>query len=341
MSAVWPPIVAAVVLGLVTTAVASPLAARREYLMGTLAEVRVHAIDRGKDPEQAIEMALGELHAVDRLMAVQRPESDVSRLNRDGARRSVPVDVRVIEILQISRRLAQLTAGAFDVTVLPTVAAWGFLGSTPSRPTGAPQPAPGFERIVIDSDRSEVRLTGAGVGIDLGGIAKGYALDRARAALLRAGVRSAFLDLGGNVATLGSAPDGGRWRLGIRHPRRPGAVLGMVEIGEGSASTSGDAERFVEDEHGRAGHVFDPRTGTPARGLVSATIVSAAATLADGLSTAAIVLGRDGLAPILPTVGAQAVLVRLGDDGHLRVWVSPGLHFEAMTASVQEEGFEK
>ena len=331
MSRGRPLLAAVAVLGFASASLADSLAARREYVMGTIAEVRVHAVRPGADPERAIEAAMGEIHAVDRLMAVQRPDSDVSRLNRGAATRAVTVDHRVIEVLRASRRLSELTDGAFDVTVLPTVRAWGFLSGRPRRPRQAPRPA-GYRHVRIDAAHDAVAFDQDDVGIDFGGIAKGYALDRARTAMLRHGVRSAYLDLGGNVATLGSAPDGGPWRLGIRHPRRPDALLGVLEVGEAAVSTSGDAERFVEDEQGRAGHVIDPLTGRPADALVSATVVAASATLADGLSTAAVVMGREAFADLLPRVGARAVLVELGHDGRPIPWIDPGLRLHTAPA---------
>jgi thiamine biosynthesis lipoprotein len=327
MSRGRPLLVAVAGLGFAGICLADPLAARREYVMGTIAEVRVHAVAPGVDPAQATEAAMAEIHAVDRLMAVQRPDSDVSRVNRGAAAGAVSVDHRLVEVLRASRHLSALTDGAFDVTVLPTVRAWGFLDGHPRRPAAAPRPA-GYRHVRVDAVRGEVAFDRADVGVDLGGIAKGYALDRARTALLRRGVRSAYLDLGGNVATLGAAPDGRPWRLGIRHPRRPDALIGVLEVGEASVSTSGDAERFVEDEYGRARHVIDPRTGRPADALVSATVVAASAMLADGLSTAAVVMGRDAFADLLPRVGGLAVLVTLDPAGRAVSWVSPGLRFD-------------
>jgi thiamine biosynthesis lipoprotein len=326
------PLLAAVAgLGIAGTSLADSIAARREYVMGTIAEVRVHAVAPGADAERAIEAAMGEIHAVDRLMAVQRPDSDVSRVNRGAATRAVSVDHRVVEVLRASRHLSELTDGAFDVTVLPTVRAWGFLDGQPRRPAHAPRPA-GYRHVRVDEARDEIAFDRADVGVDLGGIAKGYALDRARTAMVERGVWSAYLDLGGNVATLGTAPDGRPWRFGIRHPRRPDALIGAIEVGEGSVSTSGDAERFVEDEHGRAGHVIDPRSGRPADALVSATVVAASAMLADGLSTAAVVMGREAFAALLPRVGGRAVLVALEPGGRVVTWVSPDLQLHTAPA---------
>lgn len=306
----------------------TPLAALREWVMGTVAELRIHAAADMPAARTALDRAMAEIRAVDRLMAVQRPDSDVSRANREAAERAVGIDPRVLDVLRTSIEVSRLTDGAFDVTVLPAVLAWGFEGSSPARPSGAvPRPA-GYRTVQLDAAAGTVRFSDPRTGIDLGGIAKGYALDRARDVLRAAGVRSAWLDLGGEIATIGAPPGGGRWRVAVRHPRRTDTVLGVVEIGEAAVSTSGDAERFVDDAAGRAGHVFDPHTGRPARGLVTATVVAESATLADALSTAAVVMGDEAFEPLARRLDVGAVLGELVPDAEVRVHVTPGLRFE-------------
>jgi thiamine biosynthesis lipoprotein len=307
----------------------APLAAAREYVMGTVVEMRVHAAPSVAVAAGALEAALAELRVVDRLMAVQRAESDVSRVNREGTRHPVLVDARVIEVLEASRRVSRLTGGAFDVTVLPVVQAWGFTDGRPARPGVGVHPAvSGWRHVKVDRERGTVRLTADAAAIDLGGIAKGYALDRARALLRARGVRSAYLDLGGEIATLGAAPDGGRWRIGIRHPRRPDALIGVLELDEGVVSTSGDGEQYLAEGERRAGHIVDPRSGRPADGPASATVVTASATSADALSTAAVVLGAARSRPLLQRLGAGMIVAELGPDGEVAVTTTPGLAFE-------------
>jgi thiamine biosynthesis lipoprotein len=309
-------------------AAGAPQAAVREWMMGTIADVRIYSAPDPAVAREALEEALAELRTIDRLMAVQRPDSDVSRVNREGAARGVVVDRRVIEVVRASLEVSRLTDGAFDVTVLPAVLAWGFTGPNPHRPTGAiPRPS-GYGALIIDEAAATIRFTAPNAGVDLGGIAKGYALDRARDILRARGVRSAWMDLGGNVVTLGTPPEGGRWRLGIRHPRRADAVLGVIEVGEAGVSTSGDAERYVEDDQGRAGHIFDPRTGRPADRLVTATVIAPSAALADALSTAAVVMGAEEFAALAARTGVEAVLGVLDSPNHIRLTMTPSLVFE-------------
>jgi FAD:protein FMN transferase len=282
----------------------------------------------GADARAAIEAAMRELRDVDRLMAVQRPDSDLSRLNRDGALGPVAVDARVIEVLEAGLDIGRLTDGAFDVTVLPVVRAWGFVDGAPHRPAIPPPRPAGAAAIRIDAAARTVRLADPAAQVDLGGIAKGYALDRAREALRARAVRSAWLDLGGQIATLGAPPDAPRWRIALRHPRRAGDWLGVVEIGEASLSTSGDTEQFlVEPDGRRVAHIVDPHRGAPVVDAPSVAVVARSATRADALSTAAVVLGTARARAVLQRAGVDAVLADVGPDGEVVVTVTPDARF--------------
>ena len=160
------------------------------------------------------------------------------------------------------------------------------------------------------------------------------AIERSYADVLANGSRSAWLDLGGNIATLGAPPGGGPWRIAIRHPRRAGDRLGVVAMGEASVSTSGDAEQYVMEGGTRRGHIIDPRSGRPADALVSATVVAASATTADALSTAAVVLGDARAREALARAGADGLLVAPESGGSLRLGATPGLDFHADGAAV-------
>lgn len=311
-------------------AMPEPLAAAREYVMGTFGEVRVYDEPAPGAGRAALDAAFAEIRTLDRLLAVQRPDSDVSRVNRDASRAPVRVDARVIEVLQRSLEISRSTGGAFDVTVLPVVRAWGFIDGNPHLPAGGPAPRiAGWRAIRLDPAAGTVAFADPAAQVDLGAIGKGYALDRARDVLGARGIGSAWLDLGGQIATLGTPPGGGPWQVAIAHPRRGGARLGVVEVGEGSVSTSGDAEQYVMQDGKRRGHVIDPRSGRPAEGLVSATVVAPSATLADALSTAAVVLGVERARALLAGAGAAGVLARLNPDDTVTVTTTTGARFRS------------
>jgi thiamine biosynthesis lipoprotein len=322
---------AAAVSGLAASpapAVAPPLATAREYVMGTIAEVRVYAASTPEAARAALEVALAEIRTVDRLMAVQRPDSDLSRLNREGARGPVAVDPRVVAVITASLEMSRLSDGAFDVTVLPVVRAWGFIDKRPHQPEPGSVPRPaGYRTVVVDAGANTVAFTDPATQVDLGGIAKGYALDQARDVMRQRGVRSAWVDLGGEIATLGLPPEGGRWRIALRHPRRDDVPLGVVEVGEAAVSTSGDREQFVESRGRRLGHIIDPRTAAPAQGLVSATVVDDSGMWADAVSTAAAVADMATAKALLARSKVAGVLVALEQGGRLDVHVTPGLTY--------------
>jgi thiamine biosynthesis lipoprotein len=322
----------------------APVAASREYVMGTFAEVRVYDGDEAGS-RRAVEAALAEIRALDRVLAVQRPDSDVSRLNREASRGPVRVDPRVVEVLTRSVAVSHATEGAFDVTVLPVVRAWGFIDGHPHPPASGPTPRiAGWRSLRIDAAAGTVAFADAAAQVDLGGIGKGYALDRARDVLRGQGVRSAWLDLGGNIATLGAPPGGGPWRIAVRHPRRDGDRLGVVAMGEASVSTSSDAQQYAMEDGNRRGHIIDPRSGRPADALVSATVVAASATTADALSTASIVLGEARAREILANAGAEGLLVAPAPGGSLRLSATAGLDFHtdgAVVAATSEMGRQR
>ena len=164
----------------------------------------------------------------------------------------------------------------------------------------------------------------AGQAVDLGGIGKGYAGDRAKEVLRDHGIASAYANLGGNVITVGHKPDGTPWQIGIQHPRQEGALLGVLSVTDRSVVTSGDYQRFYIDGHGkRQHHILDPTTGYPAAsGLISVTVVTDRSMVADVLSTALFVAGLErGLGLLEGYARAEAIFV----DANLRVYVTRGL----------------
>ena len=258
--------------------------------------------------------------AVDRLASLYREDSGLARLNRAAGSGPVRVESELFDLLGQAQRFTRLSDGAFDVTVAPLVRLWGFDRLEELR---VPSPAAvraARERVGADRVRllpdGRVELA-AGSEIDLGAIAKGWAVDRALETLQARGVQAALVNLGGNVGVLGTPPGRAAWEVAVRHPRAGRAALGVLLLrGRAAAATSGDYERFFEAAGARYGHVIDPRTGWPVRGVVAATVVAPSATAADALSTATMVLGASaGLELIGRCTGAEGLTVTLQADG--------------------------
>lgn len=301
--------------------VAHPLApptTQIRYVMGTLWTVE----GAGARAPAAIDAAFTAIHRVDGLMSTYKPASELSRLNRDGHARWVPLSPDTYGVLARARAWARASGGAFDPTVGPLVRAWGFDGPSPAIPAPAALAAArgqvGWRHLQLDP-RCGARFARPGMACDLGGIAKGTAIDLALAAMRRAGATRARVDAGGQQGFWG--PPGSRWRVAIADPRAEAEVLAALTVGVGSVATSGDAERGFWQEGVRYGHVLDPRTGRPARAAWSVTVVAPTGEMADALSTALAVMGPEEARGLLRRYpGVRAVfalpggrLERLGD----------------------------
>jgi len=279
---------------------------RAELVMGTIGRV---TIDGGAD-DAAFEAVFAAFEHVDATMSLYRPASDLVRVNVHADEHAEPVDPELFACLAAARALSDLTDGAFDPTVLPLLRAWGAYPELGYLPRGRID-AVGWGGLLLDPEAHSVGFRRPGMGVDLGGVAKGFALDRARDALVAAGARDAILDLGGNLALVGAGPPTG-WRIGIRDPRDQEATLATLVLdGPVAVSTSGNYARDFATEGWRTpSHVYDPRTGRPVAGDLAVTVFAPDATTADALSTALLVLGVDGGVPVLarmPEVGALFV----------------------------------
>jgi FAD:protein FMN transferase len=231
-------------------------------------------------------------------------------------------DSEIVEVIRGAQSVSMASGGAFDITVQPLVRLWGFYGDSLAVPSQQAIDSclryVGYRNLVIEGNR--VTKLRPEVTIDLGGIAKGYALSEAARVLRADGVDSAVIDLGGDVYALGKKGDE-KWRIGIRNPRKDG-IIGVAAVSNLAVVTSGDYERFFfGPDSVRYCHIIDPRSGWPARGLVSTTVVMRDPILAQGWSKVLFVLGRDALGIVERQGGIEALLV----TDSLTVTVTPGL----------------
>jgi thiamine biosynthesis lipoprotein len=264
---------------------------------------------------------LGVFTRIDSLMSNWTTTSEVARLNREAGHGPTVVEPEVARVIAVSLDVWRGSEGAFDITVEPLMRAWGFLGGRPHVPTADEASAAfrrvGARQVHFDSTARTLRFDSDQVRIDLGGIAKGYAVDVAADSLVARGFKDALVDLSGNMFALGSPPGVDHWRIGIRDPRDRMPYFARLPLSGQGISTSGKYEQFVSANGKTYGHIMDPRTGRPAEGLISVTVVSQSAFTCDAWDTPLFVLGldeakrvakkRDDIAVILVEPGASEV----------------------------------
>ncbi|MBT3293800.1 MAG: FAD:protein FMN transferase [Verrucomicrobia bacterium] len=300
-------------------------------VMGT----RLRIIALGEDAaalDQAIDAAVAEIRRVEDLMTDWRP-SPLTQLNAQAGQ-PVTVPRELAAIISRAVALHNLTGGAFDPTFAAVGALWDFKAQPPQIPDKAAIHAAlkrvGGDRVIVDGANNQVHLP-TGMSVGLGGIAKGYGVDRAMAVLQTHGVRHALVDAGGDMKLLGTR-HGKPWEVAVKHPRDREHALAVLHLSNSCIVTSGDYERFVEHAGTRYHHILDPRTGYPATGAMSATVVAYSAELADAVATALCVLGPvEGLKLVERQKRVEAVIV--GMDG--RVHVSTGLKSEVARAAAR------
>jgi thiamine biosynthesis lipoprotein len=287
--------------------------------MGCTATVRACGPDAAALPAIVGE-ALDEIDRVDRLMSHYRRDSPLSRLNREAANGPVEVEPELLDFLAECLRWSRESDGAFDVTVGPLMKAWGFFrdeGRVPADDELARAlDVVGYRHVVLDRRAGTVRFDRPGVELDLGGIGKGYAVDRAVELLRRKGISSALVNLGGSsVYGLGGPPGRDAWEVGIADPTAPGKTARTVRLRDRALSVSGGYERFFEKGGVTYSHIMDPRTGRPVQGVLSVAVLTGSATAGDALDDVLFVLGPEEGRPHVERVPAAEALVFLPKRG--------------------------
>ncbi len=295
------------------------------YVMGTTATVQTWAPD-SEMAARSVEAAYAAFARVDSLMSTWRDDSVLSSLNRSKPGQWTDVGGEVCQVLDKAKTVAAASGGAFDPTVLPLVRLWGFRGGRVALPDSADVAralgAVDHRLLELDPESERARLLEPGMAVDLGGIAKGYALDCAAAAMRRCGATGGVIDLGGNILAFGQGPG---HQVGIVDPTREDRLLATIPLADASVATSGQYERFLTIQGRRYGHILDPRTGRPVPLGVSVTVVSDKAILADALATAAVVLGMEqGLALLEGMPGVEGLIVSVDGDGVLDLMTTSG-----------------
>lgn len=263
----------------------------------------------GPGGEEAVAGAFERVSEIDNLFNIYDEDSNVSRINREAGQGPVEVEDHTYTILDRSIEYAELSGGAFDPSIGALIKLWGWGSENgPSVPSQeeieATLPLINYEDILLDEAAQTVEFNQSEMLIDLGAIAKGYAGELATDYLEEAGIETAFVNLGGNIVLLGDKPDGTPWRIGVQNPRSDrGALMGLVVADTDyydnrlAIATSGDYERYFEEDGEYYHHILSPFTGQSVEnGIASTTIVANDPVMADALSTGIFVLGiEEGL----------------------------------------------
>jgi thiamine biosynthesis lipoprotein len=277
--------------------------------MGTAIHVELWCDDavRGRAAADAV---IQEMHRIDRVMSPYKEDSELSRINREAFEAAVPVSHEIFTLLQRAAQFSELSDGAFDITY----AAVGHLydyrrGVLPAAADlERARQAVGYRRLLLDAGSRSVRFTREGMRIDLGGFAKGHAVDNCVALLREFGIVHAIVSAGGDSRVIGDRR-GRPWTVAVRDPRREDAIVAVVPLEDTSISTSGDYERFFEHDGVRHHHLIDPKTGSSPRSVRSVTILATDGLTCEALSKCVFVSGLKGMRLVESLPGVDAIVV--------------------------------
>lgn len=298
---------------------------REVYAMDTVMTLEAY----GQNAGAALDAAVAEIERLDALWSIASSDGEIAQLN---AEKQITASADTLALLTRAKEISAATDGLFSTTIAPLMEAWGFTSGDYRVPDEAELSA-----LLAHVDDEEIAISDSTVTIpadakvDLGGIAKGFTSARVMEIFRENGVENGILSLGGNVQALGTKPDGSLWRVGLQDPADERALFATLELADKAVITSGAYERNFEQDGIVYHHIIDPRTGYPAEsGLSSVTIVSDDGTLADGLSTALYIMGKEAAVEFWRSHRDDFDMVLLADDG--AVTVSAGIA-DALTLS--------
>ena len=309
------------------------------FMMGSLIDISLYA-ENEKKSNKIIELAFEEVRRLDHLMSNYKKDSELSRINREAVRQATICDDELLYIIKQSSHYSKITKGAFDITVYPIVNLWGFFGDYDGNIAGyipeenelqAILPAVSYKNIEI-KDISKKNDTGSTIffknsktQIDLGAIGKGYAVDKVIEILKSKGIKSALVNFAGNIFALGSPQGREKWNIGLKDPINTNNIIGSFGISNKAVATSGDYERFFVNDNKKYSHIIDPRNGKPVSYILSVTILSNSASMADALSTGIFVLGKnEGFELLQELNDVEGIIIFEGKESRVNVKISKG-----------------
>jgi thiamine biosynthesis lipoprotein len=299
---------------------------KTRFLMDTYVTIQVPG---GVKEIALIDKAMDRMEEIDKKFSMNEPGSILYEFNNKG---TAVADPEIIKIMKRAVRVSELSGGKFDVTVYPLMKLWGFYDEKkkPSKQEiREVLKTVGYKFLII----KDGKMTSAkkGVQVDIGGIAKLYAVEEGANVLKKAGIKSALIDAGGDIYAIGKYK-GKDWKVGIRNPRGDG-VIGALDVSDMVVTSSGDYERYFEQDGVRYHHLMDPATGYPARGLSSVTIMCSDPETADGLSAAVFIMGMEKGFALAKKIGTFEAMAVTEDQ---KIFYSEGLAGSTKVVKVRE-----
>lgn len=292
--------------------------------MDSLVTITVVA-GRSSDADDAIDKAFHEIERLEKAASFYSPDSEISQINIHAGTSPVKVSSDILELLTKARHVSERTDGAFDLTIGPVISLYDFRNKIKPGDAAVKKNLSlvDYRNTVINREQATVFLRKRGMLIDPGGIMKGYAADRAAEVLKKHGVASGIVAVAGDIKAFGLKPDGKPWRVGIRDPggREQDDIIATIELRDMSISTSGDYERFFILNGRRFHHLISPKTGYPAGGCRSVSIVTTEGALADAFSTGIFILGPQKGLKVLEKIGLDGIII---DDNSI-LHTTPGI----------------
>lgn len=247
--------------------------------------------------ESDIDEIIAEIRRIEYLISDWKSETQISEVNRNAGISPVKVDQEVLELTKRAIHLSEITNGAFDISFAAMDRIWKFDGSMEEMPTREAIKKSvekvGYKNIVLDSVDNTIFLRLPGMKIGFGALGEGYAADRCKALMLKKGVQAGIINGTGDMNTWGKQLNGKPWNIAIKNPFKANQLLSVISLNEGAITTSGSYEKFVEFYGKRYSHIINPKTGYPATGLISVTVLGPSAEVANGFSTSIMVLGKE------------------------------------------------
>jgi thiamine biosynthesis lipoprotein len=289
--------------------------------------VTISVVSNSKDnAEKAIDNAFSEIEGLEKLSNFFSPDSEVSIINRNAGISPVKVSPELLEIIEKTLYVSEKTEGIFDITIGAVIKLYDFHKKIKPEDDEIKKSLPlvNYKNLIIDKNKSTVFLRKTGMLIDLGGIVKGYAADKAVEILKRQGINSALVSVAGDIKAFGVKPDGRPWNIGIRNPRAEGEeddIMATIKLSNMAISTSGDYERYFILDGKRYHHLLDPKTGYPAEGFQSVSVITDSGVFADAFSTAIFILGPERGTKILKEMSLDGITI----DSRGEIYTTPDI----------------